>query len=93
MYKSLTTIDPGPAVTWTRSTYHVSGPLLARSVPRMDRHAGTDRLTPRSSGTNTRSRSVRPGHGSKLPGIRNSYATVSSARTPGSGPSSGTGFP
>jgi SAM-dependent methyltransferase len=54
MYKSLTMIEPGPAVTWTRSTYYVSGPLMARSVPRVDRHAGTDMLTPRSSSTNTR---------------------------------------
>jgi hypothetical protein len=89
----LMVIESWPAVTWTRSTYQVSGPLLARSVPRVDRHAGTDMLTPRSSSTNTRSRSVRPGHGSNLPGSRNSYATVSSERTPGSGPSSGTGSP
>jgi hypothetical protein len=63
MYKSLTMTEPGRAVTWTRSTYQVPGPIPSRLTLALHRQGGSDMLTPRSSSTNTRSRSVRPGQG------------------------------
>jgi hypothetical protein len=57
------TNEPGRAVMWTKSTYHVSGPLASRLTVGVHRQGGHDMLTPRSSSTNTRSSSVRPGQG------------------------------
>ncbi|HEY3957301.1 MAG TPA: hypothetical protein VGM53_28375 [Streptosporangiaceae bacterium] len=68
IYKSLTMTEPGRAVTCTRSTYQVPGPLSSRLTAALARQAGSAMLTPRSSSTNVRSSSVRPGHGMYLAG-------------------------